>query len=356
MSENIAQLQQELYATLKKAERNRRRLRFFRTLCYGGAVIYFLGMIVMQFFAYSGETSFFYTLNPNPSFWEQYRMLIIIIPLFILITAGSYGLGIFYSKYIAAEQDAVRRIIRKMFPDARCALFTSSSGFPMSMVQRSHFFGGIDSYHASALSFGTVSFENSNRKMTFHDIVINRWKSKNRIVQTSVGNFMLMMKFLFRGVTSKRVENITSDFRGMFAETQLEKSISGTVVVLPDHLESRLDYLAKNIQALKSVDGNKLVHLEDVEFERYFAVYSSDEITARYVLTPAMMLRITELKRKYNRDIMLSFSGDRFYFAVAMPEGFLTLSDASPASSEALKDLYDNIAAARDIAGNLKLK
>jgi hypothetical protein len=141
----------------------------------------------------------------------------------------------------------------------------------------------------------------------------------------------------------------------MFAEAQLEKSIRGTVVILPDHLESRLDYLAQTIQSLKTVDGNKLVLLEDVEFERCFVVYASDEITARYVLTPAMMQRITELKRKYNRDIMLSFSDDRFYFAVTMPEGFLTLGNASLASGEALKDFYDNIAAARDIAGNLKL-
>jgi hypothetical protein len=152
------------------------------------------------------------------------------------------------------------------------------------------------------------------------------------------------------------MENIVGDFRGMFADAQLEKKIKGSVVVLPDHLESRLDYLAKNIQALKNVNGNKLVTLEDAEFERYFAVYASDEITARYVLTPAMMLRMTELKKKYNRDIMLSFNGDRFYFAVAMPEGFLTLGNLSLTSGEALKDLYDNIMAAQGILNDLKLK
>ena len=155
---------------------------------------------------------------------------------------------------------------------------------------------------------------------------------------------------------TKRLENIASSFRGMFAEAQLEKKINGSVVILPDHLESRLDYLAKNIQALKNVNGNKLVTLEDIEFERYFAVYARDEITARYVLTPAMMLRMTELKRKYNRDIMLSFNNDRFYFAVAMPEGFLTLGDASRTTDGALKDLYDNIITASEIFNKLKIK
>ena len=106
---------------------------------------------------------------------------------------------------------------------------------------------------------------------------------------------------------------------------------------------------------MKNVGGNKLVTLEDVEFERYFAVYASDEITARYVLTPAMMLRMTELKKKYNRDIMLSFNANNFYFAVAMPEGFLTLGAASLTSGEALHDLYDNFATAQQILNDLKL-
>ena len=164
------------------------------------------------------------------------------------------------------------------------------------------------------------------------------------------------MHMMYKGLFSIRAENIASAFRGMFAEATLEKKINGTVVILPDHLESHLDYLAKNIQALKNVNGNRLVRLEDVEFERYFAVYSNDEITARYLLTPAMMLRMTELKKKYNRDIMLSFSENRFYFAVAMPEGFLTLGNSSLTSGEALKDLYDNFTAARKILTDLKIK
>jgi len=357
MNQTIEQLQQELYATLKKAEKNRKIIAISRAFCYGGALVYFLGLIAMQVFTYSGHSSLFtndYTLNPNPTFLEQNKILIVIVPLFVLIIIGSFGLSFFYQKYTTAEQTSIRRIIKAMFPDAKCNLLPFD--LPMSIASKSNFFGGLDDENASGFSFGSITFENNNRKMIFRDIVINKIQGKNWLERSPLGAFFIIAKILYKGLFAKRVENIASNFRGMFSDAQLEKKINGSVVVLPDHLESRLDYLAKNIQALKNVNGNKLVTLEDVEFERYFAVYASDEITARYVLTPAMMLRMTELKRKYNRDIMLSFNSDRFYFAVAMPEGFLTLGNASLTSGEALNDLYDNITTAREILNDLKLK
>ena len=354
MNEQIEQLQQELHLTLKQGERNRRKIGIFRAITYGGALLYFVGMVVMQIVVYSsGDVSFFYTLNPNPTFFEQYKMLIIIIPLFILITIGGFGLSRYLKKYTEAEQNSIRRIIRAMFPDAKLALLPSEVS--TSMLQQSNFFGGIDSRYTFGQSLGMVIFDNGDSKITVRDMIVNKGKQANRLAQTSLGSFVLIFQMMFKGIFAKRVENIAGSFRGMFADAYLEKKINGSVVVLPDHLESKLDYLAKNIQALKNVNGNKLVTLEDVEFERYFAVYASDEVLARYVLTPAMMLRMTELKKKYNRDIMLSFNSNRFYFAVAMPEGFLTLGASSLTSGEALKDLYDNFDTTRKILSDLRL-
>jgi hypothetical protein len=358
MNEKIEQLQRELYDVLKKAEQTRRKLTVFRSLCYGSALVYFIGIIAMQFSFYSGSSSLFflhdYTLNPNPTFFEANKILVLIIPLFVLITVGGFGLSAYYRKFAEAERSSIQRIIGTMFPDAELSLLPSEVS--TSLLQQSNFFGGVDSQYTFGHSFGMVTFENSGRKITFRDIVINTNMQKNWLTQSATVGMFLVFKLMFRGLFAARVENIASAFRGLFADAQLEKRIDGSVVVLPDHLESRLDYLAKNIQALKNVNGNKLVLLEDVECERYFAVYASDEITERYVLTPAMMMRMTELKRKYNRDIMLSFSGNNFYFAVAMPEGFLTLGNASLTSGEALKDLYDNFVAAQGILNDLKLK
>jgi hypothetical protein len=357
MNEKINQLQQELYDVLKKSEHNKLKISIFRSFCYGGALLYFLGIVAMQIFTYSGNISLFtndYELNPNPTFFEQNKILVLIIPLFVLIIIGGYGLSFFMTKYGLAEQNSVRRIIRTMFPDAKLALLPSE--ISPALLQQSNFFGGVNSENTFGHSTGMIIFETGDSKIVFRDLILHTTKPKNLLAQIPLfGGLFIAIEMMFKGLFSKRVENIAGNFRGMFANAQLEKKINGTVVVLPDRLERHLDYLAKNIQALKNVNGNKLLTLEDVEFERYFVVYASDEITARYVLTPAMMLRMTELKKKYDREIMLSFSGNHFYFAVAMPEGFLTLGDSSLTSGEALKDLYDNIATAQEILKNLRL-
>ena len=69
-----------------------------------------------------------------------------------------------------------------------------------------------------------------------------------------------------------------------------------------------------------------------------------------------MMLRMTELRERYGRDLMIAFSGARFFFAVAMPEGFLTLGNRRAIDGRTVGDLCDNVAAAREILRNLKIR
>ncbi|MCO7113693.1 DUF3137 domain-containing protein [Bacteroides uniformis] len=73
-------------------------------------------------------------------------------------------------------------------------------------------------------------------------------------------------------------------------------------MLLPDHLENKIGYLAQTIQGMKEKYGAKFVHLEDPEFERHFAVYADDEVEARMVLTPAMMRKLTALRKSFSRD------------------------------------------------------
>lgn len=49
--------------------------------------------------------------------------------------------------------------------------------------------------------------------------------------------------------------------------------------------------------------------LEDPEFEKHFAVYSSDQVQAGYILSTSLMSRIVDFKEKSSRRIHLSFIG-----------------------------------------------
>ena len=105
----------------------------FRALCYGGTLIYVLGIIAIQVLAVSGKSSLFtndYALNLNPTFFEQNKMLVLVIPLLVLIA---------------------------FLPSNVSAL----------LLHQSNFFGGVDSRYTSGYSFGMVIFENGERKITF---------------------------------------------------------------------------------------------------------------------------------------------------------------------------------------------
>ncbi len=59
-----------------------------------------------------------------------------------------------------------------------------------------------------------------------------------------------------------------------------------------------------------------LVKLEDPDFARNFTVYSNDQVEARYILSPALMQRLLDLRRRFDTKLQASFVGSRVVLAV----------------------------------------
>lgn len=77
-------------------------------------------------------------------------------------------------------------------------------------------------------------------------------------------------------------------FKGLFALLSTHKAFSGKTVV-------RRDAGAIGNWLGEKFGGLERVRLEDPEFEQRFEVYATDQIEARYLLTPAFMERLTAL-------------------------------------------------------------
>ena len=112
-------------------------------------------------------------------------------------------------------------------------------------------------------------------------------------------------------------------FRGLFFVAEFNKPARGQVVVYPDALEGALGPLAAALQPRR--DSSKLVHvrMEDPRFERYYSVYASDPETAHYVLTPALMERLAEFRRKVGAPVAFSVVYGKLYMAVASRKNLL---------------------------------
>jgi len=106
-------------------------------------------------------------------------------------------------------------------------------------------------------------------------------------------------------INGEVTETVTS-FSGLFFVFDFNKAFEGRTVVVPQ--ESR-----------NSNYGHlDLVRLESPEFEKAFAVYSDDQITARYILSLSLMQRILSFRLQH-RAIYLSFVNGILY--VGIPGG-----------------------------------
>jgi hypothetical protein len=104
-------------------------------------------------------------------------------------------------------------------------------------------------------------------------------------------------------------------FKGIIGHADFNKEIKGNTYVLPDTAEK---LFGKWGQKLQSDSRGDLVKLENPDFEREFAVFSTDQIEARYILTPSIMEALVEFKHIINNNVYLSFIGSRMYFAISI--------------------------------------
>jgi hypothetical protein len=92
-------------------------------------------------------------------------------------------------------------------------------------------------------------------------------------------------------------------FNGAIARIKMNKRFDGITLIRPKFNASIRYKLEK-------------VKLEDVDFHKHFTVFSTDQIEARYLLTPSFMERFKDIMTAFKtKKIFCSFNGDYVYIA-----------------------------------------
>lgn len=333
-------LNQEMQQGLKRINRLRRLVRCLICILYPVVLLWFV-------FCLFGGYLFDHSNYETSAAVSQYIMIG-----FVVFCLLHY---IFMKSLMALNQQetqVMNGIILKMFPSAQ---YTPSGSIDLKTIAGSRLFSTASASAASlnATGYGRVDIPMGDRCMSIADLGI----SSNSRNEPSIWNsFHILYQSLVRPIFGTRIESTMHSFRGMFGYCKTQREFKGYVMLLPDHLENKVGYLAQTIQRFKQKNGAKFVHLEDPEFENLFAVYADDEVEARMVLTPAMMRRMTELRKSFRRDLMLSFSGDTFYYASDTPDGFLRPGRKSLNNESLLEQLYREIDFCRTIETSLTTK
>lgn len=104
-------------------------------------------------------------------------------------------------------------------------------------------------------------------------------------------------------------------FQGLFFHADFNKEFSGKTWIAPDFAEKAFGKWGQKLQ--KGTSSAPLVKLEDPEFEKLFVVHSTDQIEARYILTPTIMEAMTKLRKEFKVPLHFSFIGNRVFCAMS---------------------------------------
>lgn len=188
------------------------------------------------------------------------------------ISSQSSQLSVFYKKNIIAT------IISQLCENAS---FQPESGIPEQTFMDCGLFNTTpDRYHSEDMICGQVD------KTTFCCSEITA--EEKQVTRDS------------RGRTQTHWVDI---FRGFFFIADFQKNFKGQTVVF------------RNSWFKWSKSGQR-VKLENPDFEKIFDTYSTDQIEARYLLSPVLMEKLLELDRKFPGKITVSFLDSQVIIAI----------------------------------------
>ena len=135
--------------------------------------------------------------------------------------------------------------------------------------------------------------------------------------------------------------------KGIIFTADFNKHFNGATVIRPKDFGSTFGaWFSKNIY---SFGDKNVVELENDAFNKTFIVYSTDQVEARYILTPALMERIGSLNQRTAYTVSLSFINSAMYIAFPLDQNYfeppifktLLAPDLLSKDLSVLKFMYD---------------
>jgi hypothetical protein len=154
--------------------------------------------------------------------------------------------------------------------------------------------------------------------------IITPLSAKNAIIISFVVMLVVNLNVInFNGVETNLKPvclGIIDKFKGLIVRFEMPKYYKGHTIIFENNEENTF---------VKLLAGSKYekVELEDVEFNKRFSVYSTDQVEARYALTSGMMDRMLNLKQTFkSKYIRASFSGRRFVMGIQSDKDLFCLA------------------------------
>jgi hypothetical protein len=191
---------------------------------------------------------------------------------------------------------------------------------------------------------------------------INRYKGSD-FVTGSYGEGLFafseldVMHITRRRSGGKSETKVSQLFKGLFYIADFNKSFSGKTVIYTDYARSAFgSQFGEMINHALGTANFQLVTLEDTEFEKEFTVYSTDQVEARYILTPKMIEMLKLIRQKLELDTYFSFNKNKIFAAIPSDTELLApIIFHNMTKFESIEPIYDIVDNLIEIANDLNL-
>lgn len=176
------------------------------------------------------------------------------------------------------KNNIISAIVRQLCEEAS---FTPDQGIPESTFMASGLFStSPDRYHSEDLITGKIG----KTLFSCSEIVAE----ERKVTTDNKGH---------------RHEHWVTIFKGFFFIADFQKDFAGRTLIYRNSW-------------FKLCAGLQRVKLENPVFEKNFDTYSTDQVEARYILSPGLMEKILDLDRKFPGKIILSFYKSQVIIAI----------------------------------------
>lgn len=215
------------------------------------------------------------------------------------------------------KNEVIGQMLRSLCENAS---FEPRQGISEAEFQNSGLFGRSDRYHTEDRMQGCLGKT---------DFCCAEVHAEQRRTRTSS-----------KGVTTHYWVTI---FKGFLFIADFHKNFEGQTVIRRNSL-LKLDFSGSRVK------------LESPDFEKTFDVYATDQVEARYLITPAMMERLLNLDKRFDSGITVSLRNSNILVAIPESKNHFEASIWRPVGNlECLKEEFSTIRMLLSIVDELRL-
>lgn len=292
-----------------------------------------------------------YTGNQTYQNKNPYLLIYGFIGFSIVLSAFNYFFSKNFEKFKESESKTMATMVGYLFPKFN---FTQNLQLKTKELRKSKLFPWLK-IGAPVYTYGFMNTTIENVNLNISDVGIIEDDFGNKFIQLlsniPIVNILVVFYMYIKNIfTSKNADSTLYTFRGVFCWVDFNKKLKGTTVVVANKINSKIN----RSLSLKFKEEEKIL-LEDVRFNKYFTVYGTDQVEARYALSTTLMERITALKEKFNKDVMLSFTQNQLFLTIENPNGIFSFPSGKLDSIKIIEEFVFEINSLENIVIDFNL-